>query len=70
MTVALARDGGLEGYLAGVRRPDARGRPGEAGLPARRTGFRVARVPRAVVYGLTGAYAVGYVALIVIAPAV
>ncbi|MGE0029322.1 MAG: hypothetical protein AB7O78_02270 [Thermoleophilia bacterium] len=69
MTVALARDGGLGGYLAAF-----------AGLMLagdlvklvflRTTGFRVRSVAPAVVYGLTASYAAAYVVLLILAPVV
>ena len=69
MTVALARDGGLEGYLAAFAALMLAGDLVKL-VFLRTTGFRARDVPPAVVYGLTSAYAVAYVALLVIAPAV
>ena len=69
MTVALARDGGLEGYLAAFAALMLAGDLVKL-VFLRTTGFRARDVPPAVVYGLTSSYAVAYVALLVIAPAV
>jgi hypothetical protein len=65
MTVALARDGDLAGHLVAF-----------AGLMLagdlvklvflRTTGFRVRDISPAVVYGLTGTYALGYAALLLL----
>jgi hypothetical protein len=69
MTVALARDAGLGGALAAFAALMLAGDLVKLAF-LRRTGFRVRAVPPAVVYGLTAAYAAGYVALLLIAPAV
>ena len=69
MTVALARDAGLEGFLLAFAALMLAGDLVKLAF-LRRTGFRVRDLPPAVVYGLTGAYAAGYLALLLIAPAV
>jgi hypothetical protein len=69
MTVALARDGGLAGFLAAFAALMLAGDLVKLTF-LRTTGFRVRDVPPAAVYGLTSAYAAGYVALLLIAPAV
>ncbi|HTI35398.1 MAG TPA: hypothetical protein VL422_17100 [Miltoncostaea sp.] len=68
MTVALARDGGLEGALAAFAALMLAGDLVKL-VFLRTTGFRVRDLPPVVVFGLTTAYAVGYVALLLIAPA-
>ena len=69
MTVALARDGDLGGVLAAFAALMLAGDLVKL-VFLRTTGFRVRSVPPAAVYGLTATYAVGYVALLLIAPAV
>ena len=69
MTVALARDD-VGGLPRGLRGADARRRPGEARLPRAAPASPCATVPRGVVYGLTGAYAVAYAVLILLAAAI
>jgi hypothetical protein len=69
MTVALARDGDLAGALAAFAALMLAGDLVKL-VFLRTTGFRVRDLPPAVVYGLTTAYALGYVALLVIAPVV
>ncbi len=69
MTVGLARDGGLEGFLAAFAALMLAGDLVKL-VFLRTTGFRVRDIPPAAVYGLTSAYVAGYVALLVIAPAV
>lgn len=67
MTVAIARDA-LPGFLAAFAALMLAGDLVKLAFLAR-SGFTVRAVPRAVVYALTGAYALGYVALILMAPA-
>ena len=69
MTVALARDGDLGGFLAAFAALMLAGDAVKL-VFLRTTGFRVRGVPPAVVYGLTSAYAIGYVVLLLILPAV
>jgi MFS superfamily sulfate permease-like transporter len=69
MTVALARDESAGGALAAFAALMLAGDLVKL-VFLRRTGFRVRAVPPAAVYGLTAAYAAGYVALLLIAPAV
>lgn len=68
MTVALARDA-VAGYLLAFAALMLAGDLVKLAFLAR-TGFTVRAVPRAVVFGLTGAYAVGYAVLILIAFAI
>jgi hypothetical protein len=69
MTVALARDGGLAGALAAFAALMLAGDLVKL-VFLRTTGFRVRDLPPAVVYGLTSAYASGYVVLLLSASAV
>ncbi|HMO00515.1 MAG TPA: hypothetical protein PKD59_13970 [Miltoncostaeaceae bacterium] len=69
MTVALARDGELGGFVAAFAALMLAGDLVKL-VFLRTTGFRVRDLPPAVVFGLTCAYAVGYLALLLIAPAV
>ena len=69
MTVALARDGGLDGFLAAFAALMLAGDLVKLAF-LRTTGFRVRDIPPVAVYGLTSAYAAGYVALLLIAPVV
>ena len=69
MTVALARDGGLAGFLAAFAALMLAGDLVKLAF-LRTTGFRVRDIPPAAVYGLTSAYAAGYVALLLMSPAV
>ncbi len=68
MTVALARDGGLGGYLAAFAALMLAGDLVKL-VFLRTTGFRVRSVPPAAVYGLTATYAAAYVVLLILAPA-
>ncbi len=69
MTVALARDSGLGGFLAAFAALMLAGDLVKLAF-LRTTGFQVRDVPPAVVYGLTAGYAAAYVALLVLTPAV
>ncbi len=68
MTLALARDA-LPGFLAAFAALMLAGDLVKLAFLAR-SGFTVRAVPRAVVYGLTGGYALGYAALILLAVAI
>lgn len=65
MTVALARDGDLAGYLVAFSALMLAGDLVKL-VFLRATGFRVRDISPAVVYGLTGSYILGYVALLVL----
>lgn len=64
MTVALARDGGLGDALVAFAALMLAGDLVKLAFLAT-SGFRVRDLPPGAVYGLTGAYAAGYVALLV-----
>jgi hypothetical protein len=64
MTIALARDDGLGGALITFSALMLVGDLVKLAFLAT-TGFRVRDLPPAAVYGLTGAYAAGYTALLV-----
>ena len=68
MLIALLRYGGLDGALVAFSLLMLAGDLVKLVFLAT-TGFRVRSVPPAAVYALTGAYAVGYLALILIATA-
>lgn len=63
MTIALARDGDLGGFVVAFALLMLAGDLVKLGFLAT-TGFRVRDIPRAAVFGLTGTYAVGYAALL------
>jgi MFS superfamily sulfate permease-like transporter len=65
MTVALGRDAQVGGFLVAFCCLMLAGDLVKLVFLGR-TGFTVRSVPRAAVYGLTGAYALGYAALLVI----
>jgi hypothetical protein len=67
MTVALARDGDLGGYVVAFGALMLAGDLVKL-VFLRTTGFRVRDISPTVVYGLTGAYAVGYAALLLLQP--
>ncbi len=69
MTVALARDPGIGGFLLAFAGLMLAGDLVKLAFLAT-SDFTVRSVSRGVVYGLTGAYAIGYVVLIVIAAAI
>lgn len=64
MTVALARDGDLGGYVVAFGALMLAGDLVKLGFLAT-SGFRVRDLPPAVPFALTGAYAAGYAALLV-----
>jgi hypothetical protein len=64
MTIALARDDGLGGALVAFAALMLAGDLVKLAFLAT-SGFRVRDLPPAAVYGLTGAYVAGYVALLV-----
>jgi hypothetical protein len=63
MTVALARDGDLGGFVVAFGALMLAGDLVKLAFLAT-SGFRVRDLPRAAVFGLTGAYAAGYAALL------